>query len=44
MSYLNYDQGRSIYRIIDKRIELAASWLIVEYYQCKQEQIVYLYK
>jgi len=37
MSYLNY-------RMIDKKIELAASWLTVEYHQCKQGQIAYLYK
>ena len=35
MSCLDYDQGRSIYRMMDKRIEPAASWLIVEYYQYK---------
>jgi len=44
MSYLDYNQERSIYRMTDKGIELAASWLIVEYYQFKQGQIVYLYK
>jgi len=32
MSYLNYNQRISIYRMMDKRIKLAASWLVVEYY------------
>ena len=44
MSHLDYDQGTSIYRMIDKGIELVASWLVVEYHQCKQGQIAYLYK
>ena len=44
MSHLDYDQGTSIYRMIDKGIELVASWLVVEYHQCKQGQIACLYK
>ena len=30
--------------MMDKGIELSASWLVVEYYQYKQGQIAYLYK
>ena len=32
ISHLDYDQGRSIYRMMNKGIELVASWLIVEYH------------
>ena len=32
MSCFDYNQRISIYRMTDKGIELATSWLIVEYY------------